>query len=130
MHKLVLSIAICGIALAAPRPIELKDYYRMEAVSAPALSPDGRKVAFVRTRMIEAENKRHSEIWIAPSDGSTEPIRVSDPAVSATSPHWSSDGKLLSYVGGGSQWFLRVDDPGGKPFHIPGVSGPPVFSPD
>jgi len=44
------------------RPLELQDYYRIEGVGNGALSPDGTLLAFVRSRVIEAENRRHSEI--------------------------------------------------------------------
>ncbi|HMF76050.1 MAG TPA: S9 family peptidase [Bryobacteraceae bacterium] len=129
MYKLLFAFALAGIAAAQPRQIELKDYYQIESVSVPTLSADGRKVAFVRTRIIEAENKRHSEIWVAAADRSSPPVRVSVSAVSATNPRWSPDGKLLAYSGGG-EWFVHMDSPEGRPFHISGVSGPPVFSPD
>jgi Tol biopolymer transport system component len=129
MYRLAFALTLYGIAAAQPRPIELKDYYQLESVSAPTLSPDGRQIAYVRTRIVEAENKRHSEIWLTAADGSLPPVLVSDPAVSATNPCWSPDGKLLAYSGGG-QWFVHTETAGGAPFHIPGVSGPPVFSPD
>ena len=129
MRRLALLLTWCGIAAAQPRPVQLKDYFDLESVSATALSPDGRQVAFVRTRIIEAENKRRSEIWLAPADGATPAVRVSDPAVSATVPRWSRDGKLLAYSGG-AQWFVHMDGTGGAPFQIPGVGGAPVFSPD
>jgi dipeptidyl aminopeptidase/acylaminoacyl peptidase len=128
MYKLAWVFAFAGMAAAQPRPIELKDYFQIESVSAPVLSPEGRKVAFVRTHIIEAENKRRSEIWMAEPENSAPPSRISDPAVNATNPRWSPDGKLLAYTAGGTQWFVSMDRPG--PFHIPGVSGPPVFSPD
>jgi dipeptidyl aminopeptidase/acylaminoacyl peptidase len=128
LYKLAFVCAFAAIAAAQQRPLELKDYYQIESVSSPALSPDGRKVAYLRTHIIEAENKRRSEIWVAEADGSKSPARVSNPAVNATNPRWSSDSKLLSYSEGGSQWFVSADKP--EPFHIPGVGGPAVFSPD
>src|SRR6516225_2558291 len=103
MWKLTFVLVCATAAVALPRPIELQDYYKIETLSAPVLSPDGRQVAYVKTRIIEAENKRRSEIWIVPADRSSVPVLLSDPAVSATAPRWSPDGKLLSYTAGG-QW--------------------------
>jgi dipeptidyl aminopeptidase/acylaminoacyl peptidase len=141
MIKLALFISLVPIGFVATvsgrtRPIQLQDYYRIESVSAPAMSPDGRRVAYVRTRIIEDENKRHSEIWVITSDNATPPVQMSDPAVSATNPRWSTDGRLLAYSSGSSPnnttvWFVRMDGKGdGKLFQIPGVTGTPVFSPD
>ena len=121
------------------RTLELKDYYRIESADSPALSPDGRWVAFVRSYLIEAENRRHSEIWLAPADGSAPATRLTNPAFSANNPRWSPDGKLLAFAsrrrlpGSESEsaiWFLRMDAPSGEAFQLPGVTGTPNFSPD
>src|SRR5690242_3374226 len=36
-----------------PRKLELPDFYRLETVSSPAISPDGRFVAYVESRIVE-----------------------------------------------------------------------------
>jgi len=140
------------LPLGAARPIELADYYRIETAATPAISPDGHWVVFVRNTTVEAENRRHSELWIAPSDGGSPATRLTSPMFNATAPRWSPDGKLLAFRssrsgsaaaeeprpgrggrGGGAEgdiWFLRMDRPSGEAFQIPGVQGMPVFSPD
>ena len=77
--------------LAGGDPL-LEDYYRIESVSATAISPDGRWVVWVRNSILEAENQRHTELWMSPSDGSTPPVRLTNPAFNATAPRWSPDG--------------------------------------
>ena len=127
--------------VGAGRAIELKDYYHLESIGTPAISPDGRWVAFVRTYIVELENRRHSEIWLVPSDASAAPKRLSDPAASSSNPRWSPDSQLIAFnsrrtgtATGGEDgnpiWFLRIDQPSSQPFQIQGVAGAPIFSPD
>ena len=86
-----------GGLYAAGRTVQLTDYYRVETAGTPAISPDGRWVVFVRNTIVEAENQHHSELWIAPSDGSAPATRLTTPAFSASAPKWSPDGKLLAF---------------------------------
>ena len=84
---------------AEGRPLVPEDYYRLITVQAPAISPDGRWVAFVRAAIVEAENRRQNELWIASTDGSSAPRRLSDPALNVSNPRWSPDGQLLAFAG-------------------------------
>ena len=67
MNRLTLTlIAVCSAvsgAQAQTRPLTLQDYYRVEAVNGTAISPDGRTVVYVRSVILEPENRRNSEIW-------------------------------------------------------------------
>src|SRR5437868_13104136 len=73
------------------------DWYKVTTLSTPALSPDGGKVAFTVTTVREAENKRHSEVWVVPTQGG-EPIRYTTPEFESTSPRFSDDGKTLYFT--------------------------------
>ncbi len=109
-----------------------EDWYRLTTVSSPALSPDGRWVAFTVTTVREEENARHSEIWMVGAEGG-EPWRVTSPGTESSNPRWSPDGSLLLFTsrrpgGEGATWALRMDRaPSGEAFqpeHHPSGSVP------
>ena len=50
-----------------------EDVYALTSVGDPRLSPDGRRVAYVVSRIDEEANAYRTAIWVAPLDGSAEP---------------------------------------------------------
>lgn len=115
---------------AAQRPqraLSLQDYFRIETAETPAISPDGRSVVFVRSYFLEGEDRRQSELWLAPADGSAAARRI---AAEGRDPRWTPDGKMLAFTASGGVWFLTMDPPGPTPFQIPSIASMPVFSPD
>ena len=50
------------------------DLDHLISVGSPALSPDGRTVAFVVTRVDPDANEYRSQIWLTPVDGETPPV--------------------------------------------------------
>ena len=129
-----------GPAGAQTRGLLPADYYAEVGVGEVAISPDGRLVAFTVTTVIEAENRRHREIWMQElRNGRPEggPFRFTDPTREASGPRWSPDGRILSFQsprdaadGADATWFARVTFPGGEAYRIDGVAGAPVWSPD
>src|SRR5947199_7680086 len=122
-------------AQVAPRPFQATDYYRLTFVGEPRLAPDARRVAFTVTTVVEDKDRRHSEIWMAATDGSAPAFRYTSPATEASSPVWSADGTLLAFASkreglDDDVWFLRTGTPGGEAFQIRGVHALPLFSGD
>lgn len=85
--------------------------------SSPALSPDGRHVAFVVSRVALADNAYRSQVWLARTDGSDTPRPVSA-GERAGSPAWSPDGTRLAFVSG------RADNKSDSTLHLLPVDAP------
>jgi dipeptidyl aminopeptidase/acylaminoacyl peptidase len=101
----------------------LRDWYRITTVSQPAVSPDGKRVAFTVMTVREAENKRHQEVWVAPLNGGA-PQRWTSPGYESSAPRWSADGAYLQFTSTrpnskGNTWVLRADASGGEAVQLP-----------
>ena len=79
-------------------------------------------MAFTVTTVREAENKRHSEVWVASTTGG-EPQRYTSPGTESSGPRWSPDGAYLFFSskregGKGTTWALQMDRPAGEAFQL------------
>jgi dipeptidyl aminopeptidase/acylaminoacyl peptidase len=122
---LVVLPAVSAAQQKAPRAFTPDDWYRVTTLSSPAMSPDGRQVAFTVTTVVTAENKRHSEIWVTDVGGGA-PVRFTSPSVESSQPRWSPDGRLLLFSSmrpgsRGRTYALRMDRPGGEAFEYDSI---------
>jgi dipeptidyl aminopeptidase/acylaminoacyl peptidase len=81
----------------ARRAFRPADVYRVTTVAAPAVSPDGRRLAFTVTRVDERANRRRTEVWTAAAAGGP-PSRLSWPDSQSTAPRFLPDGRLVFEV--------------------------------
>ena len=92
------------------------DIARTTSVADPALSPDGRRVAFTVSRVDLDANRYRSAVWLADVDGGRAPFPVTSGEHSDSAPRWSPDGARLAFArsvdGRGALWVLPVDGPG------------------
>ena len=93
----VFIVALASLAIWG-RGITPEDYMRFEFAGAPALSPDGRQVAFTLIKINEKANRRGTTIWMVRFDGSAPPRLLTSDAFTSNNPQWSPDGSALAFT--------------------------------
>src|SRR5262245_38828106 len=90
---------------AAGRPLAIEDYYRIQTVGSPSISPNGRWVAFTVSTRIEDDNSTRVETFVVSADASTKPSRVVHYGKDVTSPSWTADSRL-EYAAERQRWTI------------------------
>src|SRR5688500_7105272 len=93
-----LAILCFAADASAKRPMAPQDLWAMERAVTPAISPDGKQVVFTINRFPVEENKRDSDLWLVPADGSAPPRRLTWNPGTDGEPAWSPDGKRIAFV--------------------------------
>ena len=114
----VISVPIDASGRAAERPdrqrLALTDIFELEWAVDPQISPDGKRVVYLRRFMNRMKDNRQSNLWIVDADGQNHrPLIAGD--VNVSSPRWSPSGDRIAYsttVGGQSQLVVRWMDSG------------------
>ena len=73
--------------------ISAQDLYRIQTISDPAISPDGRNVVFSVQRVDRESERKYSNLWVVPTrGGAARQFTYGDQQ--DTRPRWSPDGSL------------------------------------
>ena len=83
--------------MTAGRGMVPEDLTRIQFVSDPQLSPDGRRIAFVVTSLSEERDEYLANIWIVDTTGGT-PRRFTAGPRRDIEPRWSPDGTRLAFL--------------------------------
>ena len=123
------------ISQAASLPVFVaEDVFEMEYANDPQVSPDGARVAYVRTSMDIMTDQARRTIWVVDSNGDNHRPLVSGSG-NFSSPRWSPSGDRLAYLSnrdGKTQLFVQWLD-GGETAKVTALPQSPrsiVWSPD
>lgn len=84
-------------AQADQRPVTIDDYFDLQQVSSPVISPDNEWIAFTVTTTDFEEGDTETRIWVVSVEGN-EILPMTAKGYSAENPQWSPDGKYLSFT--------------------------------
>jgi dipeptidyl aminopeptidase/acylaminoacyl peptidase len=111
MSKILAALLLLFVIPAYPQTgkFEYLDVFNLEYVSDPEISPDGRRIVYVRNFQDVMTDKSYSNLWIINTDGSgNRPLTTGNQ--NDFSPQWSPDGSMLLFKSnrdGKSQLYLR-----------------------
>src|SRR5215510_3551612 len=96
-------LAFCVILVCVPvvlgqsNRLTINDVFNLELATDPRISPDGRRVIYVRQFADIMTDKRCSNLWIINFDG-TDHRPLTTGNFSDTNPRWSPDGKQIIFI--------------------------------
>src|SRR5512133_2711707 len=106
---------------AAGRPLTIEDYYRIQTVGSPSISPNGAWVSFTVATRIEEDNSTRTETWVVPTDALSQPQRVLHYGHDVAGVRWSEDSKL-EYAADRQQWRIDPLEPFDPPVRMASAS--------
>ena len=118
--------AMCAAAPPAHRTLVPDDFYRVQDVSDPQVSPDGAWVAYVVTSNDRGADEARSAVWMVSWDGSQH-LPLTAAADGTEKPRWSPDGRYLAFMatpaGSEKAQIMLLDRRGGNARQLTSVAG-------
>src|SRR5246127_3906751 len=102
------------LAQEASHKLTAMDEFQLQLSTDPQISPEGKRIVYVRRFADPMTDKRYSNLWIINTDGTDHrPLTTGNRG--DTSPRWSPDGTRLAYLSdadGKQQIYIRWMDTG------------------
>jgi dipeptidyl aminopeptidase/acylaminoacyl peptidase len=122
---LVALLASAGAHAAEPHPFSVEDMVRLNRVSEPVLSPDGKTVAFTLRETDMEANRGRTDLWsLDLATKGAMPRRLTTHPEADSSPEWSADGRYLYFLStrSGSSQVWRLAAQGGEAEQVTALS--------
>ncbi|MEP7336350.1 MAG: S9 family peptidase, partial [Acidobacteriota bacterium] len=119
-HFVAIALLFAFVIVAQGQPerlatrLTINDVFNLELAADPQISPDGKRVVYVRQFADVMTDRRCSNLWIVNVDG-TDHRPLTTGNFNDTAPRWSPDGTQLIYISnreGSAQIYRRWMDTG------------------
>jgi dipeptidyl aminopeptidase/acylaminoacyl peptidase len=110
-------VSTAAAAAAERHPFSVEDLVRLNRVSDPALSPDGKTVVYVVRETDLAANRGRQDLWsLDLATKGAQPRRLTSNPENDNSPDWSRDGRYVYFISSrsGSAQVWRLPAAGGE----------------
>ena len=130
---LLLAAVVTSAAYAQKTPFDAAAMMKLKRISEPAVSPDGRWVAFTVMSIDLESNARPRQIYIVPATGGL-PMSLTSSGRNER-PKWSPDSKRIAFISdrGGSSQIWTMDPDGSNARQVTNLSteaSGEIWSPD
>ena len=114
LNALVLAAALSAVP---KRPVSAEAIYELRQITALAVSPDGKSLAYTIMRADKKEDAFRYELWLSAADGQNA-RRVCRVVDDCSDPKFSPDGKRVAYLsdaaGTTQLWVARIGEGRGR----------------
>jgi dipeptidyl aminopeptidase/acylaminoacyl peptidase len=120
LSALVGALLVASAGLAQKQPFLVETLLKIQRISDPALSPNGRLVAFTVQAPDLEKNTKPEQIYVVSIDGIAPPRQLTQEGSVNERPRWSPDSRQIYFVSnrGGTQQIWLMDADGSHPRQI------------
>lgn len=112
--------ALSPLSQHVGRPLAIEDYYKVQSVGGPQISPNGNWVSFSVSTRVEENQGTRSEAYIVGADGSARPRRLTHDGKDVTNATWTPENRLR-YTFDGQAWIIDPATPAAAPMKAEGA---------
>jgi dipeptidyl aminopeptidase/acylaminoacyl peptidase len=95
---LLILLSAAQLRAQSKATISHETMWKLKSVGNPQLSPDGKWVVFSLSTPDYDADKRHSDLWLVPADGSSPARPITAGKAGESSPIWSPEGGRLLFT--------------------------------